>query len=633
MASDQRQRLFDAVATAILRSSRPLVLVAEDAHWWDRDSLQVAHYLLRSATQSPLLVVATCRLEEVDEHHPVHELRNGMRVLDRLTDLPLERFSRNETAALVARMTADRVVASAVDDLFDQTEGNPLFIVEAVRGGWHTTSYDGSRLSPKVQAVIESRLARLSQPALTVARVAATIGREFTTDVVATAAGTDPQSLLEAVDELWRRGIVREQGVEAYDFSHDKIRDVAYQGLSPAQRAGIHLAIAKALERVYADRVDSVSAELAFHYESAGASDEAIWWYSRAADAATGVYANAECIRLLRRALDLLATAPPGATRALRELELRTALLAPLGAHEGYASTALAEEHNRALSLTDAARADRSAPLLRSLAIAHLTAGRFAEARECGEALRRIGDTAADDVATVEAAYVLGIAAFWQSDFESARTYFEAAVHSYLPEHRATHLARYVLDPQVICMSRLANTWWFLGRPDTARQTRDAALVLAEDIGHPATLGTALVFAGLLAIDMGELDRVRDYTTAANAAMEHQWRPVQVSVAALNGLVQVLDGHSAQGIATIQALLNTESADHAPGMRAGVARVLVAACDIAGDASTGLAAAEQALTMAGGALIWEPEIRRLRTRFAEEMEAQTAMERGRNAND
>ena len=74
---------------------------------------------------------------------------------------------------------------------------------------------------------------------------------------------------------------------------------------------------------VYADHVDSVSAELAFHYESAGASDKAIWWYSRAADAATGVYANAECIRLLRRALDLLATAPPGATRALRELELR----------------------------------------------------------------------------------------------------------------------------------------------------------------------------------------------------------------------------------------------------------------------------------------------------------------------
>ena len=141
------------------------------------------------------------------------------------------------------------------------------------------------------------------------------------------------------------------------------------------------------------------------------------------------------------------------------------------------------------------------------------------------------------------------------------------------------------------------------------------------------------MFPGLLAIDMGELDCVRDYTTAANAAMEHQWRPVQVSVAALNGLVQVLDGHSAQGIATIQALLNTESADHAPGMRAGVARVLVAACDIAGDASTGLAAAEQALTMAGGALIWEPEIRRLRTRFAVEMEAQTAMERGRNAND
>src|SRR5207247_184566 len=99
-----------------------------------------------------------------------------------------------------------------------------------------------------------------------------------------------------------------------------------------------------------------------------------------------------------------------------------------------------------------------------------------------------------DDVLLVESAYVLGIAAFWQAEFEAARSHFEAAVERYRPEHRHAHLLQYGQDPKVVCLSRLGNTLWFLGHTDAALRARDAALALADEIGHPLSSGVDLLF-------------------------------------------------------------------------------------------------------------------------------------------
>ncbi len=157
-------------------------------------------------------------------------------------------------------------------------------------------------MSPKVQAAIESRLAQLSEPARDLAGIAATIGREFTSDVLAYASEADEETLVRSLDELWRRRIVREQGAEAYDFSHDKIREVAYLALSPARRRHLHLRVAHALERLHAHDPGPVSGQLAMHYERAGATGQATTWYVCAAEVAQRLYANVETIRLLDRA-------------------------------------------------------------------------------------------------------------------------------------------------------------------------------------------------------------------------------------------------------------------------------------------------------------------------------------------
>jgi len=435
--------------------------------------------------------------------------------------------------------------------------------------------------------------------------------------VLTLASGLDEETLVRGLDELWRRRIIREQGVDAYDFSHDKIREVAYLALSPARRRHHHLRVAQALRRLYADDPEPVSGQLAMHYERAGVADEAVTWYGRAAEAAQRLYANAEAVRLLERALDLLRTLPAIPERQAQELAVLAALSTQLGWIDGWASERLDAAQRRALDLARELGVEPVPPLLLSLALASLARRDFAAVRAFGERLHACGEQDSDDVLLIEADYVRGIAAFWQGEFASARGHFKAAVYGYRPEDRHAHLLRYGSDPKVICLSRLGNTLWFGGYPEAAVRTRDAALALADEIGHPFSRAVALVFAALLALEMHDAGGVRVYAAMLTAEQaQHGARPNQVAIEHFDGYVDVLDGRAAVGIKRIQRTLDdSRQVDHAPGLRARSVRVLLEACAACGDARTGLAAADRALAWGGADRLWEAETRRLRAEF------------------
>jgi DNA-binding SARP family transcriptional activator len=619
---EQRLRLFDALAKAVVAGGAPVLLVLDDAQWADRETLQFLHYLLRSRPAAPLLVAATARREELDDDHPLHDLLNGLRAEERVAEIELQRLSREDTGALASRLAGRLLDDRDTDELFAETEGNPLFLVEALRAGWTREDAERRAITPKVQGVIESRLAALSPAARDLAGVAAAIGRDFTADLVALATGAEPDSLVRALDELWRRRIIHEQGADAYDFSHDRIREVAYARVSPARRRDLHLRIARTLERRHADDSGPVSAQIAAHLDRAGARHEAIGWYLRAAQEAQRMHANLEAVRLLERGRALLSEQPVGGARDERELAVDLALLAPLSTVDGVVSSRLVELQQRAVALSEALGRPLPAPLLRSIALTSLGQGRLDEARRAGEHLQARGEESGDDVLLVESHYVLGIAAFWQADLEAARGHFTAAVDRYRPEQRATHLARYGLDPEVVCVSRLANTLWFLGEPEAAARTCDRALARADAVGHPFSTAIARVFAGLLALDLGDEEGVRRAVAALQgSSLGREGRAIGVSTEALAGYVDVLDGHRAEGLQRIRGAVDaTSDGDHAPGMRASAVRVLVEAHARAGDARGGLQAADLMSESRTGAHLWEPRIRALRERFLAELD-------------
>lgn len=293
-----------------------------------------------------------------------------------------------------------------------------------------------------------------------------------------------------------------------------------------------------------------------------------------------------------------------------------TAIQTPLAAVEGYSSGRLAEVQRRGLELAARLRVEPQPALLLALAVASLSRGDFQTARRLGGGLRADGEREGDEVRVVGGEYLLGIAAFWNGEFATARAHFEQAVERYRPEQRPAHLLHYGLDPEVVCTSRLGNTLWFLGHPDAAGRARDDALTLAEQIRHPHTRGTALVFAAMLAVELGDAALVREHVAALTASHRELSRPPRVHRDALAGYVEVLDGRVPAGMARIRRSLDDPAeGEHAPGLHASMRRLLLAACVAAGDARAGLAAADRALEAGEPVRTWESEARRLRGEF------------------
>jgi DNA-binding SARP family transcriptional activator len=609
--ADQLHRLFDAVAAVVLGGGDPVLLVVDDIQHADRETCQLVHYLLRVQPEARLLVVATARREAVDIDHPMHGLHAALRARERLAEIELARLGRDETAVLASRVSGVQLAERDAERLYAETEGNPLFVVEALRAGWTADR----PLTPRVQSVIDARLSQLNAKARELIGVAATVGREFGTDVLGTAWGASEDELVESLDELWRRGLIRERGGALsdgmYDFSHDKIRQVAYRGLSPARRRLLHGRVASALERTHAADPGPVSVQIAAHLDRAGATEQAVGWYRRAAEAAQLLYATTDAVRLLERGLELLDSQPESAERDAAELEMRTALLAPLVSVDAYESPGVSAVRQRAVQLARTLGVEVAPQLLRSLALGALTRADFAAATGFGSRLHAVAQRRHDDVLAVEAAYVLGIASFWQADFSTARDYFELAVARYRPEGRLEHLVRYGQDPKVVCLSRLGNTLWFLGRPDDAREARSAALLWADEVEHPFSRHAALTFGAVLGMDMGDEHAVREYAAAMGSVSEQQ--PLaQMNVQAFRGYLAVLDGDAATGIAAIRgAIRGARDAPAVPGHLAMLTRILLGACEAAGDAPAALEAAGRLLDMGGAACVWEPEARRV----------------------
>ena len=488
-------------------SSRPTLLVVDDLQWSDRESLQYVHYLLRTVAGARLMVLATARPEDIGVDTAAGAVLTALRQAGLLTEVQLERLPPADIAALAERLTGRVLESAAAERLWRDTEGIPLFAVESVRSGWPARGSD----SPRVQAVLATRLGQLSPAARDVAGVAAAIGRDFPVELLAAAGGLDDDAVADALDELWRRRIIRERGSFAYDFSHDKLRAAAYAALGPAVRRHVHERIAVALDAVV-DR-DLHSARIAAHFEQAGRPAIAADRYTRAAAAAAQqLHANHDAVRLLERARRVLADAPPSDERNQLELAILTALPASLASVEGYASPRLSRVHQRALELVASSGAELAAPMLWSMAFTSLVREEFEQAETFADALRTRGTETADDVLTVQGACLLGLAAFWRNDLPRATASLQEVVERYHPEQRPTHLQRFGQDPLVMALGRLGNIRYLRGDPAGAVAARDAALATAGEVGQPLTVGAALVFAGLLALDLGDSELVRRYS-------------------------------------------------------------------------------------------------------------------------
>lgn len=564
----QRQRLFESLARAVLAVNAPTLLLIDDLQWCDQETLEWLHFLLRFDGGARLLLVGTARADEINENPALLSLLVALRAGERLHEFPLAPLDAAEVASLAQGIAEREIAVADALRLFAETQGNPLFVVEMMRAaeggeaademqiGGPPLNLNLQSLPPKVYAVIAGRLSRLSPAARDLAAIAATIGRAFTVDVLAHSGHTDETALYDALDELWRRRIIREQGSNVYDFSHDKLRDVAYNEQGPIQQHRQHRRVALALEALYAADLDPICAQLAAHYERAGDAAKAISYYQRAGEVAQQIYANQEAANLYRRGLGLLEHLPTEAERTRAELALQSALVVPLATNAGYASNDLIDACHRSLALCHQLQQAPNTSVLRALAIGSVVRYELAEAHALGAQLLALAQHDDDALLFTEAYYVLGVTTFFQGRFSLSRLHLERAINYYAPQRSSIHITRYAQDPKVICLCRLALTLWHLGFHAEAESAACAAPALAAQLAHPFSQVYCLYWCAQYYQHCGDADKTLKYAQdCVELAREHRFVTFHSLALTLCHWASAMQGSLAEGIVQQQKAL------------------------------------------------------------------------------
>jgi DNA-binding SARP family transcriptional activator/predicted ATPase len=425
----QRQRFHEALAHAVLAAPAPCLLVLDDLQWCDAETLTWLRYLLRFDVHALLLVVGTVRTEAVDDTHPLHSLRQHLRREAQWTEFELLPLSVEETGVLARHLT-NQDVDSWTAHLYQETEGNPLFIVETVRAGLldKLTEHQGTpHLPDSVQAVISTRLAQLPHGTRQIAQLAAIVGRLFTVDVLIAASELGDLAVVERLDELWRRKVVREQA-NGYDFSHDKLREVIYQEISPMRRRHLHGRVAQALEHLNATRLPELAGELAAHYEHAGNWLRAAVCTHQAAAVAHKLHAHQDAIRYLRHGLELAEQLPDSDESKQIRLELLTYLSFLLMETQGTASAEVMHIYEQARTLNGKMTAvPDNLTLLHAMTTSHRVHADFTTALELATQLLYLAQQRQDAEHLVSARFQLGAIYFATGELSQARTHLEAS--------------------------------------------------------------------------------------------------------------------------------------------------------------------------------------------------------------
>jgi len=342
-AEEQLWRLLQAVTSFLRNASlvQPLLLVLEDLHDADRGTLDLLLHLARNLQGTRLLLVGTYRDVEVDRSHPLSgalaELRRGASFLR----IPLRGLTVDEVHRMMTMLRGQEAPWSRAEAIHRQTEGNPLFVQEVLRylaeeghlsssplplgegrGEGRDARSDSSTeaaIPEGLRDVLGKRLSRLSAKTNQVLAVAAVIGREFRLDVLERVLPLPEEELTSALEEASSTAVIETRagagpGGIAFRFTHALFRQTLYEELFSLRRIRLHQQVARALEAVYARRLEEHAAELAEHFAQSTERedmDKALHYSGLAAERATVVYAYGEAVRHLEQSLRVLEVLDP----------------------------------------------------------------------------------------------------------------------------------------------------------------------------------------------------------------------------------------------------------------------------------------------------------------------------------
>lgn len=294
-----RLQLFEAIALLWERASErgPLIVVIEDIHWADESTRHLLRFLARALTDSPVMVVATFRNDELTRRHPLRPFLAELGRLPVTVRIDVPRMERAEVAELLTRLLT-RPPSKVVIDLVHR-RSIPYFVEELARSAAHGCV----DMPDTLRDALNVRIQTLSDATQETLRLAAVAGNRVDHALLEAVADTTPDQLEANLREAIDASVLTSDD-EGYGFRHALLREVIHDDLLPGQHARLHARFAAVLE---ADpsllSTDTLALEIAHHWSAAHDVGKSFQWSVTAAT--SGSPAHYEALKMYERALEL----------------------------------------------------------------------------------------------------------------------------------------------------------------------------------------------------------------------------------------------------------------------------------------------------------------------------------------
>jgi predicted ATPase/class 3 adenylate cyclase len=536
------ENTLDALKTLFKAESlgRPLVIHVEDAHWLDADSAECLQHIQRNIASYPIAILVTARSEPPALRGTAESPRSAIQ----LSPLAASELERLASAVLEAPVSQALVVL-----LVERAEGNPYFaeqlllflqehdLLAASPSGLAPTNV-AAILPGNVRALLTARLDRLPPEVKQLVQTAAVLGREFAIELLCRMLPDDP-TLLPRLQIATAANIWQPVRPNYYSFSHDLLRDAAYDMQLRVRQRQMHELAATTLEA----QSDRASSALAYHYEQALNHPKACAYLAQAGEEAGKAYENSSALDYYARLIAILrqdsaAVSDPASALiaallrqvailehtsswvdaravASEALELATAhhvldsqaeaqswignlwrLSSDYGQAQSYLNQAL--EHYRRHD-----DADGLARALNRLGMVYRDQGSFEQALPCYQESLAISQAHGMLGNMAQALNNMALLYWHLSDYAQSLHYHQEALV----------ISRQLGDKAQISkiFGNLGLLYWHWGQPDQALAYYQQALQLEQEFGNRAGVAKALGNIGLLHAEQCEYDQALEY--------------------------------------------------------------------------------------------------------------------------
>jgi class 3 adenylate cyclase/tetratricopeptide (TPR) repeat protein len=557
---ERRRRLLRAIQMSLLRSVavRPTLVVLEDLHWADVESLAALDVLLDGLVAGKLLIVATGR----PTWHPSWDNRDNSLSIHLG---PLEGSAAHELVSDLLDGSAE--LAALRMRLVEECDATPLFLEEmtrmlldsgvVVRG---RSAYrlmhdpDQIHIPDSLQALLAERIDRLSVEYREVLQVASVVGRTFSLTVLRDVARLPEDQVYAALQDLQTMDFVYQnyhgQRVE-FCFKHALTQTAAYDGMLLRERRELHARVLDSLKMRNGTRLNEYTEQLAHHALRAELWSDALGYFRRAGKDANDVSAHDVAIPHFEHALAALDHLPADRENASLGIDIRLGLRVALAATAdlGKIRDCLKDAERHATELDDQ---ERLALIRGSQCTIFTLLGDLSDAVPCGLSSRSIAQSIGHDGLRISAAFALGQAYSFSGELDKAIAVISEDLPLVLGDMRHVRLGT-TGTPSVLCLASLANSHSLAGDLASAFARAADARQIASESGRAYDLSFSNVAQGLALLTRGDVaEAIEALEDALGHCRSGRLRILLPSVARFLGQAYIAVGRASDACALLE---------------------------------------------------------------------------------